>query len=240
MSEIKVNKISPRANCGTTTLGDSGDSFVIPSGVTITNNGTQTGFGRTGTVNWDTTAKTADFTAANGEGYFINSAGGAVIVTLPGSPSAGNVVAVSDYNSTASTNAITIARNGSNINRSAANLTIAKSNAAVQLVYVDATTGWQGVITASPTDLTNEFIVASGGTITTSGDFKIHTFTGPGTFAVTAGSCTSNNEVSYLVVGGGGAGGTGAEGASSVGSGGAGAGGFRERRAANDRDWETS
>ena len=38
MSEVKVNKISPRTNCGTTTLGDSVDSFVIPSGVTITNN----------------------------------------------------------------------------------------------------------------------------------------------------------------------------------------------------------
>jgi hypothetical protein len=37
MSEVKVNKISPRTACGTTTLGDSGDSFVIPSGVTITN-----------------------------------------------------------------------------------------------------------------------------------------------------------------------------------------------------------
>ena len=51
MSEIKVNKISPRTACGTTTLGDSGDTFTIPAGVTITNNGTQTGFGRTGTVN---------------------------------------------------------------------------------------------------------------------------------------------------------------------------------------------
>ena len=30
----------------------------------------------------------------------------------------------------------------------------------------------------------NEFIVATGGTITTSGDCKIHTFTGPGTFTV--------------------------------------------------------
>ncbi len=38
MSEIKVNKISPRTACGTTTLGDSGDTFTIPSGVTITNN----------------------------------------------------------------------------------------------------------------------------------------------------------------------------------------------------------
>ena len=35
MSEIKVNKISPRTNCGTTTLGDSGDTFTIPSCVTI-------------------------------------------------------------------------------------------------------------------------------------------------------------------------------------------------------------
>ena len=42
MSEIKVNKISPRTACGTTTLGDSGDTFTIPSGVTITNSGTAT------------------------------------------------------------------------------------------------------------------------------------------------------------------------------------------------------
>ena len=48
MSEIKVNKISPRTNCGTVTLGDSGDTFTIPAGATITNNGTQTGFGATG------------------------------------------------------------------------------------------------------------------------------------------------------------------------------------------------
>jgi len=31
MSEVKVNKISPRAACGTVTLGDSGDTFTIPS-----------------------------------------------------------------------------------------------------------------------------------------------------------------------------------------------------------------
>ena len=27
MSEIKVNKLTPRTNCGTVTLGDSGDTF---------------------------------------------------------------------------------------------------------------------------------------------------------------------------------------------------------------------
>ncbi len=31
MSEVKVNKISPRTNCGTTQLGDSGDTITIPA-----------------------------------------------------------------------------------------------------------------------------------------------------------------------------------------------------------------
>ena len=76
MSEVKVNKISPRTNCGTVQLGDSGDTITIPAGATITNNGTQTGFGRTGTVDWQTSIKTATFTAASGEGYFINTTSG--------------------------------------------------------------------------------------------------------------------------------------------------------------------
>jgi hypothetical protein len=32
MSEVKVNKISPRTNCGTVQLGDSGDTITIPAG----------------------------------------------------------------------------------------------------------------------------------------------------------------------------------------------------------------
>ena len=34
MSEIKVNKLSPRTNCGTVQLGDSGDTITIPAGAT--------------------------------------------------------------------------------------------------------------------------------------------------------------------------------------------------------------
>ena len=74
MSEIKVNKISPRAACGTVTLGDSGDSFTIPAGATITNSGTAVGFGATGSASWVTTKKTATFTATAGEGYFCDTA----------------------------------------------------------------------------------------------------------------------------------------------------------------------
>jgi len=47
------------------------------------------------------------------------------------------------------------------------------------------------------------FITATGGTITTSGDYKIHKFTSNGTFEVTSGS----GNVEYLVVGGGSGGG---------------------------------
>ena len=68
----------------------------------------------------------------------------------------------------------------------------------------------------------NPFVVATGGTITTSGDFKIHTFTGPGTFTVTsAGVPSTPNVIDYLVVGGGGGG------RAANAAGGGGAGGFR-------------
>ena len=51
---------------GTTiTLGATGDSINLASGAT------QSGFGRTGTVDWITTPKTtATFSAVSGEGYF--------------------------------------------------------------------------------------------------------------------------------------------------------------------------
>ena len=68
-------------------------------------------------------------------------------------------------------------------------------------------------------------MVATGGTITTDGDYKVHSFTTSGSFSftVTAGSAP---EVEYLVIAGGGSGGSGATN-SSYGSGGGGAGGYR-------------
>jgi hypothetical protein len=223
MSEIKVNKISPRTNCGTTTLGDSGDTFTIPAGVSITNNGTASGFGATGSASWNTTVKTGDFTAVAGEGYFVNTTSGEITVTLPASPSAGAVVAIKDYANTFDTNKCTLARNGSNIGGLAFNSFIETEGIAITLVYVDATKGWlvtdSGLQSEAPGPL---FITATGGTITTSGDFKIHTFTGPGTFEIScAGNPSGSSTVDYLVVAGGGGAGQGLYGA------GGGAGGFR-------------
>ena len=114
MSKIEVDQVDPQSG-STLTLGTSGDTITIPSGVTIANNGTQTGFGRTGTVNWQSSIKTANFTAASGEGYFCNTTSGAFTATLPASPSAGDIVAFKDYANTFDTNALAIGRNSSPI-----------------------------------------------------------------------------------------------------------------------------
>ena len=223
MSEIKVNKISPRAACGTVQLGDSGDTFTIPAGATINNQGTATNFGATGSASWVTTVKTSTFTAVAGEGYFVNTTGGAVTVNLPAG-TAGAVVAVKDYANTFDTNNLIIAANGSDkIGGSANNATLSEEGVAITLVFVDSTQGWlvtdSGLQSEAPTPI---FVVATGGTITESGDFKIHTFTSPGTFQVTqTGNPAGSNSVDYLVVAGGGSGG-------SNGGGGGGGGGYRE------------
>jgi hypothetical protein len=227
MSEIKVNKISPRTACGTTTLGDSGDTFTIPSGVTLTNNGTATGFGATynGAVNWDTTPKTTTVTAASGVGYFINTTAGAITVNLPVGV-AGDVVALADYANTWQTNNVTVNANGSEkIGGIAAPATLNTQGQSVTFVYVDATEGWKNVQDSTSNVTGNPFIVATGGCISYDGDYKIHTFTGPGSLIVSSLATNPANDVAdYLVVAGGAAGGSTAY----NGSGGGGAGGFRE------------
>ena len=246
MSEVKVNKITPTANCGTVTLGDSGDTITIPSGVTltsagaitnsgtITNTGTISGGTITGnisnTVSWQTgSIKTSGFTAVAGEGYFCDTSSGAFAVTLPASPSAGNLVAIKDYSFTADTANITINRNGSNIQGNANNFVISTEGASIFLIYVDATKGWLLVGAAKKADIAEQilFVTATGGnSVITNGNFKTHIFTSPGTFCVScAGNPVGSDKVDYFVVAGGG-GGSGNNGGGGIG-GGAGAGGFR-------------
>jgi hypothetical protein len=216
MSKIEVNQIS--SQCGSTlTIGQSGDTVTLACGAT------QTGFGRTGTVDWDTTAKTASFTAVSGNGYFVNTTSGAITMTLPASPSSGDIISFKDYANTFDTNNLTIARNGSFITGGTTNAIISVEGQSGTLIYVDGTKGWLIVNAATDSDLpAPAFITATGGTVTCCGDYKVHTFTSPGTFTVTcAGNPSGSSAVDYLVVAGGGGG-------SGTNSGGAGAGGFRE------------
>jgi hypothetical protein len=232
MSKLEVNAVEPQ--CGTNlTLGASGDTIIIPSGATISNQGTAAGFGPTGAVSWDTTKKTTGFTATSGVGYFCDTTSAAFTVTLPATPSAGAVVGICDYANTFATNNLTVGRNSSNIGGVAANGTLSTNGISVTFVYVDATQGWIVTDSGNRSELpTPTFIVATGGTVTTSGDYKIHTFTGPGTFTVcSVGNPAGSTTVDYLVVaGGGGGGGSSCAPADSEGGGG-GAGGYRESKA---------
>jgi len=226
-STIKVNNIQNQCgqniineNSNTITIGASGDTIALASGAS------QSGFGRSGSVNWQTgSIKTSTFTAANGEGYFCNTSGGAFTVNLPASPSAGDIVAVADYTRTFSSENLTIGRNSEPIGGISTDAILQVDGQSATFVYVDGTEGWINIqeTQTSQTGL-SPFIVATGGTITNTPTCRIHTFTGPGTFTVSqaAGICApTRNQVSYLVVAGGG-GGSGSHGA------GGGGGGFRE------------
>jgi len=242
-SKIKVdniNKVSDDSNiikkCGsTTTVGSGSGQTIVVDGATITlgrcggavnlaSGATQSGFGRTGTVDWCTTAKTSPFTAVSGDGFFVNTTGGAITITLPSSPSAGDIVAFKDYAGTWATacKAVTLNRNGSKINGQCQNSTLNTQGQSVTLIYVDGTKGWQDIHDSTSDVTGGGLIAACGGNATvTCGDFKTHIFTGDGTFTVTSGGGPLG-QAEYFVVAGGGSGGT-------AGYGGAagGAGGFR-------------
>jgi len=221
MSKIEVNTVD--VQCGSTlTLGSSGKTVQLATGAS------QTGFGRTGTVNWQTSIKTAaSFTAVNGEGYFVDTSSNAVTSNLPAGTS-GSIVSFRDYANNFDTNALTISPNGSQkINGDATNdLLVNTEGESLTLVYADDTKGWL-VVNDGNNDAGSqaEFVTATGGTITTvCTNFKVHTFTGPGTFCVSsAGNASGSQTVSYMVIGGG-------AGAGANAGGGGGAGGYREGR----------
>ena len=162
-------------------------------------------------------------TAVAGRGYFIDTTSGTQTVNLPSnaSSSIGDTIMIKDYARKFGTNKVTLA---SNTFDGVTNTPEFDTDGTVAtIVHMGATKGWSLINDDAVETLGPTFISATGGTVTTSGNDRIHTFTGDGNFVVsqvgnTAGSGT---KVSYLVVAGGGSGGA------DVGGGG-GAGGFRE------------
>ena len=225
-STIKVNNIQNQCGANiinessnTITLGASGDNIALASGAT------QTGFGRTGTVDWITTPKTTGtFTAVSGEGYFLNTSGGVITANLPAGV-AGAIVSFADYAATWQTSNVTVVPNGTDkIGSQNENAILETQGQSVTFVFVDSTQGWINTMDSTSNVRGSNFITATGGNCTTTcGDYKIHVFTGPGTFAVSnagIGTPCAPSSVEYLVVAAGGGGGR------SQGGGGGG-GGFR-------------
>jgi hypothetical protein len=134
----------PVANGGT---GTATPSIVAGTNVTVTGtwpNQTIASSGSGGGVSY-TAIKTANYTAANNDGVLTNTTGGAFTVTLPTSPSVGNIVLVIDSLSQWGTNNLTV--DPTALIKIAGNtagdtLVCDITGATVTLVYTGATYGW--------------------------------------------------------------------------------------------------
>jgi hypothetical protein len=214
------------------------------TGITI--NGTSIALGASGEIvagtDWQAVVVADGSTQLNavaGKGYFLDTNAGVIDVKLPSSPTRGDTIVLADYGNNFATNRVVVDTGGKLIDSvvggepGSGGFTIETNGAVVELVFADNTAGWIIKQNNVPADLGAEdysaYISATGGTVTTSGDFKIHTFTGDGCFVVSSlgNQCSSGSTVDYLVVAGGAGGGSAT---SAHAGGGGGAGGFRESK----------
>ena len=194
-------------------------SLPLATGVTGTlsaNNG--------GSVAWQS-VQTGNFTAVAGNAYPVNTTSAAITVTLPASPSAGNIVQLTDYAGTWATNNVTVAPNGSKINGSSGAFPATAARESLAFVYIDATQGWlvySGVNAANPGTYSASYLVVAGG----AGGGGTQTVTGGGGYlgggggagGLLSGTTTLSSGTTYTVtVGAGGAAGT-SSGSPTVGS----------------------
>lgn len=225
------------------------------SSITINGNAVALGGSITAGTDWQAVTVadgSTQLTAEAGKGYFLDTNTGVIEVFLPSSPSRGDTVILADYSGTFATNKVLVNTGGKLIDSTVGGpagsneFELTTNNLVVELVFVDDDKGWlvkensakSGLTQASGTNTDYDadlFITATGGTVTESGDFRIHTFTGDGNFVVckisvaNGGNPAPNlNTVSYVVVAGGGGGAAGA--IPAHGAGGGGAGGFRENK----------
>ena len=94
----------------------------------------------TGSSPW--TEKSTAYTVVAGEKLFVDCSAATVTVTLPSTAALGDEIRIIDATGNSSTNNITIARNGHNIQGDASDLTIDTDRAAFGLVYYNVSQGW--------------------------------------------------------------------------------------------------
>jgi hypothetical protein len=126
----------------------------------------------------------------------------------------GRYLSIKDYYGNATNSSLTISTTGlDRIDQRGIRYTLASSFGSVMLLS-DGLRSWNmlGLYEGGDTAIggvagpvSNGTVTATGGTVTTSGSYKIHTFTAGGTFALTSPSAIT---AQVLVVGGGGAGGS--------------------------------
>ena len=123
----------------------SGSGVVLPIGSKslVYSDGTNVSLGlqNKGYVTLNAGTITA-YTATDGDQILANTTANPITVTLPASPSVGEEIVIIDARGTFGSNNLIVARNSSNINSAASNLTLSTNGQAVTLVFIDSTRGW--------------------------------------------------------------------------------------------------
>ena len=161
MSKVEVNEIRPQ--CGTTvTLGGAGETVALGACASAT------GFS-TPCMSWCSSIKTAGFTAAAGNGYFINTCGGAFEVTLPATASVGDQINFTDFARTWGTGNLTLCTNSLKFQGNTTPKPVYDTDGAtVKIVYSGTTQGWipqldKGTTLETPQTYNLQYMVVAGG-----------------------------------------------------------------------------
>ena len=118
--------------------------------------------GSSGSVTWETQIQAANFNAAAGKGYFVNTTSNTVTVTLP-SGSAGDEIHFTDYASKFSTNSITFSpASGQKILNDTVNRSVSVSDTTIRFIYQDDTKGWTAN-DLDPLSFTLKYLIVGGG-----------------------------------------------------------------------------
>ena len=139
-TDTLTNKTIDAAN---NTLSNIGNSSLSNSSITI--NGTSISLGNSGTISAGTdwqAGQTANFNAAAGAGYFVDTTSNVITATLPASPTIGDEISFIDVAGTFDTNNFTVGRNGKPIQGAASDLTVSVERAGFTLVFYHDTQGW--------------------------------------------------------------------------------------------------
>jgi len=120
-----------------------------------------------GGITWQS-VQSANFTATAGNAYPIDTTSAAITVTLPASPTSGQLIGLLDYAGTFATNNVVVNPNGNNLNGATTSVKLDQNNEGITFVYSGATQGWVSyssykAITPPSAFSVNYLIVAGGG-----------------------------------------------------------------------------
>ena len=122
-----------------------------------------------GGTSWQSAVKTANFTAVAGEGYFINTTGGAFEVDLPTSPSVGDEIEFVDFSRNFATANLTLDQGSNKFQGSTSPKPVYNINGqSIRIVYSGSTQGWipivdDDVTLETPQNYSADFLVIAGG-----------------------------------------------------------------------------